>query len=78
MMKSMATFDTYNEELVTTVTFATNNEEFDMAVERERKYKDVEEFESIFRANNCQLTDNPMAPPPSWARSRTQPTNLAS
>jgi hypothetical protein len=27
-----------------------------MAVERERKHKDGEEFESIFRANNCQLT----------------------
>jgi hypothetical protein len=46
------------EELVTTVTFATNNEEFNMAVGRKRKYKDDEEFESIFRSNNCQLTED--------------------
>jgi hypothetical protein len=59
MMESdMATLAIYNEELVTSVTLATNDEEFDMAVERERKQKDVEEFESIFRSNNCQLTED--------------------
>jgi hypothetical protein len=55
MMKSdTATLAIY-EELVNTTTFATNNEVFNMAEERERNHKDVEEFESIFRANNCQL-----------------------
>jgi hypothetical protein len=29
---------------------------FDMTVERVGTHKDVEEFESIYRANNCQLT----------------------
>jgi predicted choloylglycine hydrolase len=59
MMKSdMATLAIYNEELVNTTTFAINDEVFNMAVERERKYKDVEEFESIFHANNCQLTED--------------------
>jgi hypothetical protein len=29
-----------------------------MAVGTERKYKDEEEFESIFRSNNCQLTED--------------------
>jgi hypothetical protein len=59
MMESdMATLAIYNEELVTTLTFATNDEEFDMAVGRERKNEDEEEFESIFRSNNCQLTED--------------------
>jgi hypothetical protein len=59
MMESdMATLAIYNEELVTTVTFASNDEEFDMAVERKKKYKDVEEFESLFHSNNCQLTED--------------------
>jgi hypothetical protein len=59
MMKSdTATLAIYNEELVNTTTFATNDEVFNMAVERERKYKDEEAFESIFRANNCQLTED--------------------
>jgi hypothetical protein len=58
MMKSTATLDMYNEELVNTTTFATNDEVFNMTIERERKYKDVEEFELIFRANNCQLTED--------------------
>jgi hypothetical protein len=53
MMESdMATLAIYNEELVTTLTLATNDEVFNMAMERERKYKDVEEFESIFHSNN--------------------------
>jgi hypothetical protein len=39
MMESdMATLAIYNKEIVTTVTFATNDEEFDMTVGRERKY----------------------------------------
>ena len=46
----------YNEELLDTTTFATNDKVFDMARERMRKHKDVEEFESIYRANDCQLT----------------------
>ena len=52
----MTTIAIYDEELVDTTTFATNDEVFNMAVVREMKHKDVEEFESIFRANNCQLT----------------------
>jgi hypothetical protein len=57
MMKSdTATIAIYSKELVDTTTFATNDEVFNMAVERERKHKDVEEFELIFHANNCQLT----------------------
>jgi hypothetical protein len=46
----------YNEELIDTTIFATNDKMFDMAVERVGLHKDVEEFESIYRANNCQLT----------------------
>ena len=46
----------YNEELIDTTTFATNDKVFNMAVEKERKHKDAEEFESIYRANKCQLT----------------------
>ena len=50
----MATLAIYKEELVTTVTLATNDKEFDMAVGRERKYKEEEEFESIFHSNTCE------------------------
>ena len=46
----------YNEELIDTTTFTTNDKMFDMAVERVGMHKDVEVFESIYRANNCQLT----------------------
>jgi hypothetical protein len=56
MMESdMAALTIYNEE---PVTFDTNDEGLDMAVEREKKYKYVEEFESISRSNNCQLTED--------------------
>ena len=46
----------YNEELIDTTTLATNDKMFDMAMERVGKHNDVEEFESIYRANKCQLT----------------------
>ena len=46
----------YNKELIDTTTFATNDKEFDMAMKRVKMHKDVDEFELIYRANNCQLT----------------------
>jgi hypothetical protein len=55
MQSEMATLAIYNEELVNTTTLATNNKVFNKDVEREKKHKDVEEFESIYRANDCQL-----------------------
>jgi hypothetical protein len=56
MKSDTATLATHNEKLVNTTTFATNDEVLNMTVEKERRNKDVEEFESIFRSNNCQLT----------------------
>jgi hypothetical protein len=32
--------------------------EFDMAVGRERKYKEEEEFESVFHSNACELIED--------------------
>ena len=32
--------------------------EFDMAVGRERKYKEEEEFELVFHSNDCELDED--------------------